>query len=176
MLQTNTFYDRTLSVVDWLSEFGGYLGALSLLCILVLISSEMISRNAFGYSFHFSWDLAGYCMGSCFLLTSAAALKGGNHVRVTALVEVLPRAVGRKLDLMACLIGVVICGYLACALIEMAWLSGVRGTTAATSFRVPLVYPQGTLAFGAVLLTLQCLAQVMRQLRGEPMVVGVGLE
>lgn len=176
MLETNAFYNRTLAVIDGLSEFGGYLGALTLLGILVLLTTELISRNVFGHSLHFSWDLAGYCMGCCFLLTSAAALKGGNHVRVTALVEVLPQAISRKLDLMACLIGFFICGYLAWALVELAWLSGLRGSTAATSFRVPLVYPQSALAFGAVLLTLQCLAQMMRQLRGEPMVVGIGLE
>ena len=48
--------------------------------------------------------------------------------------------------------------------------------TAATTFRMPLVYPQAVLATGAVLLTLQCLAQVLRLLRGESMATGPGLE
>ena len=51
-----------------------------------------------------------------------------------------------------------------------------RGSTAATTFRMPLVYPQAVLATGAVLLTLQCLAQVLRLLRGESMATGPGLE
>ncbi len=58
----------------------------------------------------------------------------------------------------------------------MAVLSGQRGSTAATTFRVPLVYPQAVLAAGAVLLTLQCLAQVLRLLRGEALTSGPGLE
>lgn len=169
-------FRRTVAVIDKLTEIGGFLGALCLLGILALLTAELISRNLLAYSLHFSWDLAGYLMGASFLLTSASAMKGGSHVRVTALVEVLPSAISRKLDLLACLIGIVICGYLALAFIEMATLSGQRGSTAATSFRVPLVYPQAVLAIGAILLTLQCLAQTLRQLRGEAMATGPGLE
>lgn len=169
-------FHRVISAIDGLTELGGFLGALSLLGILGLIAAELISRNLFSYSLHFSWDLAGYLMGACFLLASAAAMKGGSHVRVTALVEALPPRIAGKLDLLACIIGLFICGYLAWALVEMAWLSGRRGSTAATAFRIPLVYPQTVLATGSVILTLQCLAQTLRQLRGEPMATGPGLE
>lgn len=169
-------FGRTLSVIDGLTDIGGYLGALSLLGILALITAELVARNIFGHSIHFAWDLAGYLMGTCFLLACGSAMKGGSHVRVTALLEAIPQAIGRKLEFLACVVGLAICGYLAWALIEMAWLSGVRGSTAATSFRVPLVYPQSALATGAVLLTLQCLAQILRLIRGESVSVGPGLE
>lgn len=169
-------FHRVIAAIDGLTELGGLLGALSLLGILTLITAELVARNLFSYSLHFSWDLAGYLMGACFLMASAAAMKGGSHVRVTALVEALPPRLARKLDLFACIIGLFICGYLAWALIEMAWLSGKRGSTAATAFRIPLVYPQTVLATGAVILTLQCLAQTLRQLSGEPMATGPGLE
>ena len=66
--------------------------------------------------------------------------------------------------------------YLTWALVEMAWLSGQRGSTAPTSFRVPLVYPQSVLAAGAVVLTLQCVAQFLRLMRGEAISTGPGLE
>ncbi|WP_420022790.1 TRAP transporter small permease subunit [Cereibacter azotoformans] len=169
-------FRRTLAAIDALTDVGGYLGALSLLGILGLIAAEILSRNLFSHSIHFSWDLAGYFMGTCFLLASGSALKGGSHVRVTALLEALPRAVARVLEFAACLVGLGICVYLTWALAEMAWLSGQRGSTAATSFRVPLVYPQAALATGAALLTLQCLAQILRLLRGEAVSVGPGLE
>jgi TRAP-type C4-dicarboxylate transport system permease small subunit len=169
-------FDRVIAAIDLLTELGGVAAALSLLGILLFIGGEIIARNVFGISFHFSWDVAGYLMGACFLLASAAALKGGSHVRVTALLEVVPSRVARLLELFACLVGLAICVMLAWALIDMAWLSGVRGSTAATAFRVPLVYPQSVLALGAVLLTLQCLAQFLRLTRGEPLATGPGLE
>lgn len=173
---SSTRFRRTLAVIDGVTDVGGYIGAFSLLGILGLIAAELFSRNFLAYSLHFSWDLAGYFMGTCFLLTSGSALKGGSHVRVTALLETLPHAASRAIEFAACGVGFAICGYLTWALVDMAWLSGVRGSTAATSFRVPLVYPQSALALGAGILTMQCLAQILRLLRGEPVAVGSGIE
>jgi TRAP-type C4-dicarboxylate transport system permease small subunit len=167
---------QTLRAIDRLTDIGGLLGAISLLGILVLIFSQIVSRNIFSHSIHFSWDLAGYFMGTCFLLTCGSALKAGSHVRVTALLEALPGRCARLVELLSCALGLAICMFLTWALVEMAWLSGLRGSTAATSFRVPLVYPQVALATGAAILTLQCIAQFLRLLRGEPMATGSGLE
>jgi len=165
-----------LRAIDGLTDIGGYLGAISLLGILVLIAGQIVSRNIFNHSIHFSWDLAGYFMGTCFLLTCGSAMKAGSHVRVTALLEALPGRFARLVELLSCVVGLAICVFLTSALIEMAWLSGLRGSTAATSFRVPLVYPQAALATGAAILTLQCTAQILRLLRGEPIATGSGLE
>ncbi|MBK0328113.1 TRAP transporter small permease [Rhodobacteraceae bacterium F11138] len=169
-------FDRLLRVIDRLTELGGAVGALSLLGIFGLIGAEILSRNLLAHSLHFSWDLAGYLMGSCFLMTAAAALRSGSHVRVTALLEALPDRTARMLERLACGTGLMICVAFSWALIEMAWLSGVRGSTSATAFRVPLVYPQSALAAGATLLTLQCAAQLLRLWRGESLATGDGLE
>ncbi|MGN0934714.1 TRAP transporter small permease [Falsigemmobacter intermedius] len=169
-------FRRTLAVIDGLTDAGGILSALCLLGILFLIGAEIFSRNLLSYSLHFSWDLAGYLMGGCFLLGCASAMKGGSHVRVTALIEALPGSMLRVMELASCLVGLVICAFLTWALAEMAWLSGLRGSTAATSFRVPLVWPQSVLALGAALMTLQCLGQLLRLTRGEALSGGAGLE
>lgn len=175
-ITTPTRYRRILASIDGLTEVGGYLGAACLLAILVIIMAEIIARNLFSHSFHFSWDLAGYLMGASFLLASGCAMRGGSHVRVTAALELLPPRIARMVELCACIVGLAICFYLSCALIQMGWLSAQRGSTAATSFRVPLVYPQAVLATGAVILSLQCFAQILRILRGEAISVGSGLE
>ncbi|MDK8875326.1 MULTISPECIES: TRAP transporter small permease subunit [Paracoccus] len=169
-------FGRIISTIDFLTGIGGYAAALSLLGILGLILAEIFTRNFLASSLHFSWDLAGYLMGACFLLGCGSAMKAGSHVRVTALIEISSPIVGRVLEIASTLVGLAICGALSWALIDMAVLSGQRGSTAATTFRVPLVYPQAVLAAGAVLLTLQCLAQVLRLLRGEALTSGPGLE
>ncbi len=169
-------FQRTLSLIDRLTDVGGLASALCLLGILALILAEIFTRNLLRSSLHFSWDLAGYLMGACFLLGCASALKSGSHVRVTALLEVAPRAVGRVLEFTACLGGLLFCIALAWALIDMAVASGLRGSTAATTFRMPLVWPQSVLAAGAALMTLQCVAQLLRLLRGETLATGPGLE
>ena len=169
-------FRRIIAAIAWLTDLGGGLAALSLLGIFVLIGSEIISRNILAQSLHFSWDLSGYLMGVCFLGASAAALKSGSHVRVTALLEVLPARAVRVIEHAACLVGLFIAASLTWSLTEAAWLSHLRGTTSATAFRVSLVYPQSALAFGALLLSLQCLAQFLRLLRGERLAAGKGLE
>lgn len=169
-------FGRFIAAIDRLTDALGVLAALSLLGILCLIGAEIFSRNVFVYSLHFAWDLSGYLMGFCFLGASAAALKAGSHVRVTAFLEVLPLRITRLIEGAACLVGLAITILLSAALIEMAWLSAERGTTAATAFRVPLVFPQAALAVGAVVLSLQCLAQFLRLLGGEPLATGEGLE
>lgn len=169
-------FERIIRPIDMLTDVGGFLAALSLLGILGLILAEIVTRNFLGTSLHFSWDLAGYLMGACFLLGCASAMKSGSHVRVTALIEQSSPALGRGLEIASVLVGLAICVALSWALIDMAVLSGQRGSTAATTFRMPLVYPQAILAIGAVLMTLQCLAQLLRLLRGEMLSTGPGLE
>lgn len=66
-----------------------------LLGILGLILAEIFTRNFLASSLHFSWDLAGYLMGACFLLGCGSAMKAGSHVRVTALIEISSPIVGR---------------------------------------------------------------------------------
>lgn len=169
-------FDRIIAAIDWLTRLGSALAAFSLLAILVLIVVEIAVRNFFRMSFDFTWDLSAYLMGACFMLACAGAMRGGIHVRVTALLEVLPPRAARAIDIAACLVGLFICILLSRAFIEMAWLSGVRGTMSATTFRMPLVYPQAVLSFGAVLLTLQCFAQLLRLARGEKLSLAEGID
>jgi TRAP-type C4-dicarboxylate transport system permease small subunit len=167
---------RLIVVIDFLTDLGGILAAFSLLAIFVVVGSEVFSRNVLAKSLHFSWDLSGYLMGVCFIMASAAALKSGSHVRVTAFLEVIPGRAAQIIEHAACLVGIAIAVALSIALIDAATLSYQRGTTAATAFRVPLVYPQAALAAGAILLSLQCTAQFLRLLLGERLAAGKGLE
>jgi TRAP-type C4-dicarboxylate transport system permease small subunit len=169
-------FRRVIGAIDRATDAGGAVAGLCLLGILLLLGSEILSRNLLNRSLHFSWDLAGYLMGLVFLGASASALKSGSHVRVTALLEVLPGRLARGIEHAACIAGLVISVAISWALAEAAWLSGLRGTTSATAFRIPLVYPQTALALGAALLSLQCLAQLLRLFRGERLAAGKGLD
>lgn len=169
-------FAHLIAAIDGLTLAGSYVAALCLLAILVLVMAEIITRNLFASSLDFTWDVSGYLMGASFMLASAGAMKGGLHVRVTALTDLLPAGAARLVDMAACLVGLVICVLLSRAFIEQAWLSGVRGTMSSTAFRAPLVYPQVVLAFGAVMLTLQCLAQFLRVATGEKLALAEGIE
>ena len=169
-------FSRVIDPIDDLTSLGNGLAALCLLGIFVLIAGEIFLRNILGFSLSFSWDVAAYLMGACFMLAAASALKSGSHVRVTAIAEMLPLRGARLIEMAACLIGLAISIALCHALIEMAFLSHQRGSTSASVIRTPLVWPQAVIAIGAVLLCLQMVAQCLRLLRGEALTTGPGLE
>ncbi|MTH66203.1 TRAP transporter small permease subunit [Paracoccus sp. DK608] len=163
-------------MIDGLTAAGNLISALCLLAIFGLVAAEIVMRNLMGISISFSWDVSAYLMGACFLLAAASALKGGSHVRVTALTELLPPRGAWALDFAAAVIGLAVTVLLVWSLGQMAWLSGTRGSTSPGVVRIPLVLPQGILTVGAVLLFLQMVAQVMRVWSGERLTNGEGLE
>lgn len=142
-------------------------GSFCLAGIFVLVMLEVLSRNLFGVSIPFSWDFAAYMMGGCFLLSSGNALKGGSHVRVTALFELLPPPAARLLAIAAGVVGFAIVCVLVYAIGNMTWLSFARGSTSASVVKTPLWIPQAAMTAGAVVFGLQMVAQVLRALRGE---------
>ncbi len=74
---------RTLrKVLDTIYLAGGVLGALFLICILVIICAQMISRWS-GVSFPGSTNYAGYCMAASTFFALAYALNAGAHIRVS---------------------------------------------------------------------------------------------
>ena len=169
-------FEGLIRPIDRLTAWGNLAAGLCLLGLFALVAAEIAMRNLAGHSLGYSWDVAAYLMGACFMLAAASALKAGVHVRVTAVQERLGPRGAWRLDLFAAVFGLVIAGALAWALIDMAWVSWRRGSTAASAYRIPLVWPQATLAAGAILLVLQTLAQVLRLLRGEALSQGPGLE
>jgi TRAP-type C4-dicarboxylate transport system permease small subunit len=172
----NPAFAAIITPIDRLTEAANVLAALSLLGIFILIACEILLRNLAGYSLPFAWDVAAYLMATSFMLAGASALKSGSHVRVTAIGEALSSTGARRLDMVACLVGLVICIALSVALTDMAILSALRGSTSSSVIRIPLVYPQSALAIGAIILNLQMLAQFLRLLRGETLSTGPGLE
>ncbi|MDB6454221.1 TRAP transporter small permease subunit [Falsirhodobacter sp. 20TX0035] len=169
-------FARILRPIDRITDTGNVLSALCLLGIFLLVAAEILARNLLGYSISFSWDVAAYLMGGCFMFAAASALKEGAHVRVTGLVDAVRPRTARMLDLVATLVGLATAAALAWALCEMAWLSFERGSTSAAAVRIPLVWPQAALAAGAILLCLQILAQLLRVIGGGVLARGEGLE
>lgn len=169
-------FGAIIAPIDAVTRAGNLVAGLALLAILVMITAEIVSRNLMGRSLPFSWDYSAYAMGTAFMMASADALRRGAHVRVTAVLEAVPYRLSRVLEFGACLVGLAACAALAWALAEMAWLSFQRGSTSATVMRTPLAWPQGLTALGAIILTLQCAAQILRLARGERLAEGAAIE
>ena len=159
---------RILAGLDALSRFSGYVAAVLVVGIAVLILAEVLCRTVLNISLSFSWEYSAYFLAVSIFLAAAFTLRTGGHVRVMLVSQNVPPRTAHWLDFAATVAGVVIAGWLAWSLSAFAWQSWATGSTSATIDETPLVLPQGAMAFGAVLLTLQLVARAIRLLTGEP--------
>ncbi|MGI9476789.1 MAG: TRAP transporter small permease subunit [Hyphomicrobiaceae bacterium] len=132
------------------------------LSIAVVIISEIIARSVFNYSFSFAWEYSAYAMGVAMFCGLAFTLRTGGHIRVSLLASALPGTVSKAVDYLCTVVAIGFSGYISLALCELAWKSFVSGSTSPSVTATPLVIPQGMIALGAILLTLQFVARLVR--------------
>lgn len=135
--------------------------------IAALVLSEIVFRNFFHISLTFAWDFSAYMMAGAIFCGAAFTLRTGGHVRVSLLTHNVPPAVAFVIDFVATVFATAVSVYAAYALVLFAWSSFVTGRTSSTIDATPLVYPQGMIAFGAVLLALQFVARLVRLIKRE---------
>jgi TRAP-type C4-dicarboxylate transport system permease small subunit len=159
---------RVLDAVDRLSDWGAWASVACILGILALIVGEVAARNLFNRSIDVAWEFSAFLMGAAFMLGAAYSLRTGAQIRVMVLLDHLPPAARRALDVAATLCCLAIAGYLTCALGQLTWLSWVRHSRSDKVSELPLWIAQLPLAVGALLFTLQSGARLLRLARGEP--------
>ena len=156
-----------LALLDLISTALAVLAAVLTLSIAVVIIAEIIARSIFNYSFSFAWEYSAYAMGSAMFCGLAFTLRTGGHIRVSLLASALPQGVSKAIDILCTLVAIGFSGYIGLALCELAWRSFLSGSTSPSVTATPLVLPQGLIALGAILLTLQFVARLIRLLMNE---------
>jgi C4-dicarboxylate transporter, DctQ subunit len=156
---------RFLAAIDALSRLGCYAACACVAGATMLVLAEIVARKVFGTSLDFAWEFAAYLCAAAFLLGAGHALATDAHVRVQLVLDWLPPRGARALDALSAVAVVLIAGYFAWAVGKLAWNSFVDGTRSFLPSNV-LLYPfQAAFALGAVLLTLQSLARLVRLVR-----------
>lgn len=115
---------------------------LMLLGLSLFISLETLSRKIFNFSFQGADELGGYVLAICGSLAFTVALVERGHIRIDFLHEKLPALMQAALNVMAALcmlaFGVFFVRY--CYPVIRDTLE--YGSTAATPWATPLIYPQ----------------------------------
>jgi TRAP-type C4-dicarboxylate transport system permease small subunit len=158
-------------LLAWSDGFGRVIAALSAVMIAgiaVLILAEVTLRSTFNISLPYAWEYSAYLHGMAVFCGAAFTLRQAGHVRVQLLTASVTTWRGRLLEIVATLLGLLTAAVVAWGLTGLAIDSGLKWRTSATINEVPLVYPQGAIAFGAVLLVLQIALRLMRLLLGRP--------
>ncbi|MGB1005823.1 MAG: TRAP transporter small permease subunit [Thalassobaculaceae bacterium] len=159
---------RVFDLIDWLARLSAYLAAFLIVAIAVLILTEIFCRAVLNLSLSFAWEYAAYFMGGAVFLAAAFTLRSGGHVRVSLLSNSVPAKMAKAIDMAATFFAAVIAVYVAYALLAFAWQACASGSTSPTIDEVPLVYPRGVMAVGALLLAVQMIARAVQCLMGLP--------
>jgi TRAP-type C4-dicarboxylate transport system permease small subunit len=130
---------------------GGILGAAAVLAIAVLMVWQTVMRLV-GHSTGAANDIVAWLAAAAAFLTMAHAFKHGDFVRVTIVLERLPPAARRALDIASLALAVVANAYLswwACATTYESW---AYNDIAQGLLPLPMWIPQSSFAIGALLL------------------------
>lgn len=156
-----------MTFIDRLSRVLGGLAGAGMALLFLLMISEVFYRNVTGRSLGFTWELSGYLFGAIIFLGSAWTLRCGGQIRIRFMLDILPPRWARLLDLLACLCGLFIAGYLCYSLCGYTMQAWSRDIVSGTPEKIPLVYPRALLTLGSAMLCLQILAQAVNLAMGR---------
>ncbi len=158
------WYTVLRSLLDRFYALTLWLAALNLVAIALLVGAQVGSRvldrimTWFGME-PFSGvilslaEIAGYLLAAASFLALAGTLKSGVHIRMTMLLSALGEKARSRAEFCALGIGALFSGYMAyhaCRLVQDSW---VHNEVSKGIVLVQLAYPQATVAFGLLALT-----------------------
>ena len=163
-----------LNGLDYVTRLDGWLGALCLVLLTLLMLAEVIVRALSNFipwvpaSIPVAWEWSSYLMAATFTFGAAMTLRAGGHIRVSLLLANAPPSLKRLLEVFAAAVAMIFMTFLAWAMIKFTFGSFTRGQTALSS-NTPVWIPQAVVTFGMVLLALQFLARFIQAALGLPL-------
>jgi len=138
-------------ILDTIYLAAGVLAALCLIAILVLIVLQMLARWT-GEVFPGAPEYAGYAMAAASFLAFANALNRGAHIRVAILLNVLPRAARRWLEVWCFAVGAAVMWYFTFYAQRFVYWSWKFNDVSQGQDKTPLWIPQSAMLIGAAIL------------------------
>jgi len=163
-----------LDGLDVVARLDGWLGALCLVLLTLLMLAEVIVRAVSNFipavpaSIPVAWEWSSYLMAATFTFGAAMTLRAGGHIRVSLLLANAPPTLKRVLEVFSAGVAMIFMAFLALSMIKFALGSLASGQTALSS-NTPVWIPQAVVTFGMILLALQFLARFIQALLGLPL-------
>jgi TRAP-type C4-dicarboxylate transport system permease small subunit len=172
-----------LNGIDYVSRLDGWLGALCLVSLTALMLAEVFVRAVSNVTsllpasipvawvpahIPVAWEWSSYLMAATFTFGAAMTLRGGGHIRVTLLLNNVPPAIRRIVEILCSAMALAFVGFLAYAMVKFTYGSFSRGQTALSS-NTPVWIPQAVVTFGMFLLALQFLGRLIQAILGLPL-------
>ena len=114
-------------------------------------------------------EICGYLLAAASFLALAGTLKAGAHIRVTMVLGSLGEGARRYVELFAFGFAACAAAYMTWHLANFAWISFRFNEVSTGVIRIPLAYPQATMAIGTLILTVALIDELVTLVtRGRP--------
>jgi TRAP-type C4-dicarboxylate transport system permease small subunit len=151
-----------LTTIDRLSRVAETLAVILIFGYCALMLAEVVAR-AQARSFSFTWEFSQYAMAAIFALAAGPAIRTGVHVRISLLFGALPARAGKRLDVAANAVALVIVAMIVLAMWTKVTTSFERNILATSVSQSPLWVPQAVVLWGMVQLWLDLFARIVRR-------------
>ncbi len=157
-------------LLDGLYNSAAALAALFMVGLLAMVLLSIISRQL---HFHVPGTdaYAGYLMAASGFLALAHTLKRGEHIRVTLLINALKGRAKKALEVWALAAATLLALLFAVYSCKLAWQSRTFNDISTGSDATPLWIPQLAMAFGAVILLIAFIDELILEIQGRRVAV-----
>ena len=152
--------------LDRLYTSAGWLAAAFMIGTLVMVLIGIAGR-IFGFYVRGTDSYAGYCMAACGFLALAYTLRRNEHIRVTLILNHVPRSAHRALEIWGYVVAIFLAGALAWFSVRLAWQSHAFNDRSTGIDGTPLWIPQLSMAVGTVVLVIAFVDGLIGSLRGQ---------
>ncbi len=152
-------------LLDALYRLGGGVAALCVLAILVLMVWASVGRLM---EWRVSWvnDVVAWLCAAAAFLGMAYSFRNGDFVRVTLLLEAVPKGARRALEIISLAVATATIGYLAYWAARFTWESWEFNDIAGNMVPIPIWMPQMSFVVGALIFLVAVLDELVAVLRG----------
>ena len=151
--------------LDRLYEAAGWLAAAFMIGTLVFVLLGIFGR-IFGFHVRGTDAYAGYCMAACGFLALGYTLHRNEHIRVTLLLNHVPRGARKALEIWCHVIALAFAAILAFYSVRLAWQSRTFNDISTGNDATPLWIPQLAMAIGTAVLLIALVDAFVAVLRG----------
>lgn len=148
------------SGIERLSWFSEILAEIALAGLLLLVSHEVFVRYVLDRPTIFSVEISEYLLVFISVMSAGWVLREDRHVRMLALVHVLPKKVQLLLDIITSILAIIFCGVLTWKGGQTAIMAYVGDYHSSSLVNFPLWIAYSFIPFGALVLGLQFIVRI----------------
>ena len=160
----DTMLERCCRDIDKINEWTGRIVSWLVIPITFIVATEVILRYLFNRPTIWAYDVNTQLLATLSILGGGYVLLHGGHIRMDLLIDRLSRTRRGTIEVVSGLIVVFTVGILLWKTSEQAWFSLQTREIASTFFHPPLYPLRAIIAIGVLLLLLQLIAKLVRDI------------